>query len=115
MKNRSHSNGFIPALSPEELRHRMEHTRAELTRTVEALAGGADVKAQAKETVAHAMDAAATVKEQAARMVKGRTPEPVLETAGQVATTARANRIPLIAFGAVLAVILWVRRGRGRK
>ncbi|AWZ03922.1 MULTISPECIES: DUF3618 domain-containing protein [unclassified Streptomyces] len=115
MKNHSRSNGFTSSLSPGELRHRMEHTRAGLTRTVEALAGGTDVKAQAKETAAHAVEAAAAVKEQAARLVRGKTAEPVLDTAGQVATTARANRVPLIAFGVVLAVILWVRHGRGHK
>ncbi|MFE2525578.1 hypothetical protein ACFXEL_15205 [Streptomyces sp. NPDC059382] len=49
------------------------------------------------------------------RLAADKTPESVLDTAGQVATRARANRTPLLALGALLAVYALVRRSRGRK
>ena len=45
---------------PEELRHEIEQTREELGDTVEALAYKADVKAQAKDRVSSAKEAART-------------------------------------------------------
>ncbi|MER5731536.1 DUF3618 domain-containing protein [Streptomyces sp. NPDC002138] len=100
--------------SPEELRHRIEHTRDELGRTVEALASKADVTAQAKEKAALVGDQIRETAGQAARLVKQKTPEPVLDATAQVATTAKANRTPLLALGAAFVVFLLVRRGRGR-
>ncbi|MFD9516334.1 DUF3618 domain-containing protein [Streptomyces sp. NPDC059979] len=112
------------APTPDELREQVEHTRDELGRTVEALAAKADIKAQAKEKTAavkeQAAEKTALVADQirvqtqhAAQLVKDTTPEPVLHTAGQVATVARANRKPLLVAGAVLVVFLLVRRNRG--
>ncbi|MFG2617309.1 DUF3618 domain-containing protein [Streptomyces sp. NPDC048507] len=116
--------------TPEELREQVERTRDELGATVEALAGKADVKARAKEKTAAVKEQAAqksalvagqirTKAQQAARLVKDRTPDPVLDplldSAGRGATLARSNRGPLLAFGAALVVILLIRRGRGRR
>ncbi|MFJ7206155.1 hypothetical protein ACIQWR_21785 [Streptomyces sp. NPDC098789] len=95
-------------------------------RTVGALASKADVKAQTQEKAAamkeQGMEKASLVTDQiretagqAVRLVQQRTPEPVLDTTGQVVTAAKANRTPLLALGAALVVILLVRRGRGRK
>lgn len=136
MTNQQHDDQ--PRPSSEELRDRIEHTRDDLGRTVEALAAKADVKAQvhekaadvkaqatetaatvkdqAKDVKAQAKETAATVKEQVSELVKGKTPDPVLDEAGRLATRARANRVPLIAGGAALAAaILLVRRGRRHK
>ncbi|MGW5398297.1 DUF3618 domain-containing protein [Streptomyces sp. NPDC003952] len=136
MTNQPHNSEFTP--SKEGLGDRIEHTRDELGRSVEALAAKADVQAQAaKEKAAdakdQAMDAAADAKdqardlqaravqkasavtEQAADVVQDKTPDPVLDGAERVATRAWANRAPLIGIGAALLVVLLVRRGRGRK
>ncbi|MET9699901.1 DUF3618 domain-containing protein [Streptomyces sp. NPDC006529] len=123
-----------------ELRHQIEHTREELGRTVEALAHKADVKAQAKEKTAQVKEKTAEAKgkavavkdqavekaavvagqlresaEHAARRVKEKTPDPVLDTAGQAVAAARTNRTPLLALGGAVLVFLLVRRARGRK
>ncbi|MFD3550436.1 DUF3618 domain-containing protein [Streptomyces sp. NPDC058655] len=105
-----------PAPSPEELRRRMEHTRDRVGQSVEALADKADVTEQAQEKAAGARDRAVTAKEQAAqkaalvtdqirdtaqeaaRLVKDSTPDPVLDRAAQASelaarATARAGRI----------------------
>lgn len=124
MTNQQNDNTSSP--SSEELRDRIEHTRDDLGRTVEALAATSDVKAQAKEktaavkkqaedVTAQAVETAATVKEHAVELVRDKTPDPVLDEAGWLATKARTNRTPLIAMGAALAVILLVRRGRRDK
>ncbi|MFE6834835.1 hypothetical protein ACFVFI_08330 [Streptomyces sp. NPDC057705] len=44
-----------------------------------------------------------------------KTPDPVLYNAGRAARAARAQRTPLLAAGAALAVFVLVRRGRGRR
>ncbi|MFJ9342072.1 DUF3618 domain-containing protein [Streptomyces sp. NPDC101733] len=109
--------------TPAELRERIERTREELGRTVEALAVKADVKAQAKEKTAavkeQATERAALVTaqvrgrvEQAAHAAADKTPDPVLEQAARAATAARANKGALLAVGAVVIVFLLVRRGR---
>lgn len=107
--------------TPEELREQVERTRDELGQTVEALAGKADVKAQVKERVAtmkeQAASASAQLREksgQAARLVREKAPDPLVEKAGQGAEAARANRVPLLAGGALLIAFLLVRRSRGR-
>ncbi|CAM5671586.1 hypothetical protein SAVIM338S_07045 [Streptomyces avidinii] len=83
--------------------------------TAQAKAAAAGVTAQAKEVTAQARETAVSMKDQAAQLVKDKTPEPVLDEAGRIANTARANRTPLIAIGAAVAVVLLVRRGRRRK
>ncbi|MGW6984039.1 hypothetical protein ACWGE1_32135 [Streptomyces sp. NPDC054932] len=89
-------------------------------------AAQADVETQPKERTTAMMEQAAEktalvadrIRVQtlhAAQLVKDTTPEPVLHKAGQVATVARANRKPLLVGGAGLALLLLVRRGRGRR
>lgn len=124
-------NGTDPAPTPAgpgsaELRDQVERTRDELGRTVEALAAKADIKAQAKEKTAavkgRAAEKAALVTEQihektgrAARLVKDKAPDPLLEKAGEAGAAARAHRTPLLLVGAAVVVFLLVRRGRGHR
>ncbi|MFJ6755386.1 DUF3618 domain-containing protein [Streptomyces sp. NPDC091273] len=131
MNDDARTNIGTPAPTPggpgsAELRDQVERTRDELGQTVEALAAKADIKAQAKEkkaaVVGQAAEKAALVSEQirektgyAVQLMKAKTPDPLLEKAGQAATAARANRTPLLVAGAVLVVFLLVRRGRGRR
>ncbi|MFJ4487349.1 DUF3618 domain-containing protein [Streptomyces longwoodensis] len=81
---------------PEELRERVERTRAELGRTVQALAAKADVKARAREKAAEAgRHASRTVGELKAQGVQ----------------LARDNRtVLLVAAGVVLVTWLALRR-----
>ncbi|MFJ1594801.1 hypothetical protein ACIOD0_31830 [Kitasatospora albolonga] len=143
--------------TPEELREQVERTRDGLGRTAGAPpTAGADIRTQVKERAAavreQASEKAASASdlmrgttEQAARLVKDRTPDavlektaeaaaqvregavragryaadrtpdPLLDRAGRAASAARANRVPLLAGGALFAVLLLARRGRGRK
>ncbi|MFJ3725763.1 DUF3618 domain-containing protein [Streptomyces sp. NPDC090045] len=110
--------------TPDGLREQVERTRDELGQSIEALADKADVKAQAREKTAvmkqQAAETAGAVADRirtktrhAAQLVKDTTPEPVLDKAGRAASMARANRKPLlVAGGAVLVVLLLVRRSR---
>ncbi|MFD7027349.1 hypothetical protein ACFWAR_04850 [Streptomyces sp. NPDC059917] len=68
-----------------------------------------------RHLIEHVSDQIRVTAGQAARLVRQKTPEPVLDTTGQVATAAKGNRTPLLALGAALVVFLLVRRGRGRK
>ncbi|WP_369776692.1 DUF3618 domain-containing protein [Streptomyces sp. R33] len=125
MTNEPRTDSGTP--TPDELREQIERTRDELGQTVEALAGKADVRAQVKEKAAgvreQAAEKTALVADQicgktqhAAQLVKDTTPEPLLDKAGHVARTARANRTPLLVAGAALVVVfLMVRRSRGRR
>ncbi|MYV78456.1 DUF3618 domain-containing protein [Streptomyces sp. SID1046] len=150
MNDDARTNIGTPAPTPAgpgsaELRDQVERTRDELGRTVEALAAKADIKAQAKEKAAlvteqirektgHAarlvkdktpdplLEKAAQAAEQmeetavkAARYATDQTPDPLLEKAGQAAAAARANRTPLLVVGAAVVVFLLVRRGRGHR
>ncbi|WP_328923381.1 hypothetical protein OG429_01105 [Streptomyces sp. NBC_00190] len=51
----------------------------------------------------------------AVRLATEKTPEPVLAKASQAMAVARANRAPLLAVGAATAILLLVRRSRARK
>lgn len=44
-----------------------------------------------------------------------KTPDPLLEKAGQAATAARGNRTPLLVAGAVIIALVLVRRSRARR
>ncbi|MFE5677938.1 DUF3618 domain-containing protein [Streptomyces erythrochromogenes] len=102
--------------TPDELRAQVERTRDELGQTIEALAGKADVKAQAKEKTAQVADLIHEKATHTAQLVKDATPDPVLDTAGRAATAARAHPKPLIVAGcAALVVFLLVRRGCGHR
>ncbi|MEV7558311.1 DUF3618 domain-containing protein [Streptomyces sp. NPDC089795] len=100
--------------SPEELRDRIEHTRDQLGRTVEALAAKADVAAQARQRTAavkeQATEKAALVTgqirdgvEHVAHLAAEKTPAPVRDKAGRAA---------LLTIGAALIVFLLVRGNR---
>ncbi|MFK4121700.1 DUF3618 domain-containing protein [Streptomyces longwoodensis] len=103
---------------PEELRQQVERTRAELGRTVEALAAKADVKARAREKAAevgeHAARTAGELKAAAARFLHRThdgTPGPVRQRTAQGAQLARDNRtVVLVAAGVVLVAWLVLRR-----
>ncbi|MEU4358319.1 DUF3618 domain-containing protein [Streptomyces virginiae] len=103
----------IGAPTPDELREQVEHTRDELGQTIEALAGKADVKAQAKEKAAQVSDRIHDKAAHTAQRVHDATPDPVLDAAGRVASTARANHKPLLVAGAALLIVLLVWRSRG--
>ncbi|MGW6781848.1 MULTISPECIES: DUF3618 domain-containing protein [unclassified Streptomyces] len=98
--------------TPDELREQVERTRDELGQTIEALAGKADVKAQAKEKTAQVADRIHDKAAHTAQRVHDATPDPVLDAAGRVASTARANPKPLLMAGAALLVVLLVWRSR---
>ncbi|MFF0742763.1 DUF3618 domain-containing protein [Streptomyces sp. NPDC004111] len=99
--SRPHEGG--DAASPEELRERIEQTRAELGETVQALAARADVKARAQEK-------AAEVKEQAGELTT-RAVDPVLRGTARSAELLRDNRELLVALSCVAAAV-WVARRR---
>ncbi|MGW3322271.1 DUF3618 domain-containing protein [Streptomyces virginiae] len=91
--------------SPEELRARIEHTRDQLGRTVEALAAKADVKAQATQKAALVTGQIRGRVEHVAHLAAEKTPDPVLDKAGRTA---------LLTVGAALIVFLLVRGNRRR-
>lgn len=122
---------------PGELREEIEKTREELGDTVEALSHKVDVKGrvsdgiddrkhQAKETAAHAREtvthAAAAAQQQAAeaaasaRATAEHAAASARATAEQAGQKARANRTPVIAAAAGVAVLLAliVRKRRSR-
>ncbi|WP_426498483.1 DUF3618 domain-containing protein [Streptomyces sp. D54] len=153
MKDASQDNTGTP--TPEELREQVERTRDKLGQTVEELAAKADLREQTKDKVAAVKERAAGkvgtasgrmrhLTEQAARRVKDRTPDAVLEESARVtaqlrertvragqyaavkapdplreraeraAKAVRANRAPLLTGSALLVAFLLVRRSRGR-
>ncbi|WP_404962293.1 hypothetical protein [Streptomyces sp. 147326] len=92
--------------TPEELREQVELTQDGFGQAVEAPAGRAWA-ARASGLVARAVL-------RAGQLTAEKTPDPVLDKAGRAARAARVNRTPLLAAGAVLAVLVLLRRGRGR-
>jgi hypothetical protein len=87
----------------EGLREEIEHTRAELGETLEALAAKADVKARLR-------DAADDAKER----VRERVHE-VAERTGEATGVVRRYRVELLALvGAAVAVLVFLRWRRGR-
>jgi ElaB/YqjD/DUF883 family membrane-anchored ribosome-binding protein len=100
----------------EQLRRDVEHTRADLGETVEALSHKADLKGQLKQRIderkaalrgrQEGLKAKAT---QARERVSGATPEDAKRTASRVAHTAEERPFPAIgvAFGAGL-VLGWL-------
>jgi ElaB/YqjD/DUF883 family membrane-anchored ribosome-binding protein len=92
--------------SPEEIREDIEDTRAELGDTVEALAGKADVKGQAKERVEDVKETARQKKDEVFGKVKQASPEGAGATAQQVSATAQENPLPFAVGGALVAGFL---------
>ncbi|MFC9585610.1 DUF3618 domain-containing protein [Streptomyces yangpuensis] len=102
--------------TPDELREQVERSRDELGRTIEALAGKADLKAQAGRKTAQVADRIHETAVHTAELVKHATPEPVLDGADRVVSVARAHHKPLLAVGcAALVVFLLVRRSCGHR
>ncbi|MGW5931014.1 DUF3618 domain-containing protein [Streptomyces anulatus] len=153
MNDASQDNTGTP--TPEKPREQVERTRDKLGQTVEVLAAKADLKGQAKDKAATVKERTAEkagtasgqmrlMTEQAARRVKDKTPDAVLEETARVtarmrestvragqyaavkvpdplreraeraAAAVRANRTPLLTGSALLVVFLLVRRSRGR-
>ncbi|MER7520687.1 DUF3618 domain-containing protein [Streptomyces sp. NPDC126499] len=128
----------------EELREQVERTRAELGRTVEALAAQADVKARVKGKAAEVKEEAAvrahevkakasdlahraqdklpdTVRDtasaqaaRAGRLWDEKAPEPVRQKAAQGTRAARDHRALLLATVVAGAVVVWRVRRHGK-
>ncbi|MFD7235932.1 DUF3618 domain-containing protein [Streptomyces syringium] len=115
-----------PTPTPEELRARVEGTREELGRTVEALAAEADVKsrraqqkaAQAKGQVqdkaAHTMGQLSETAHTLGERIQDGMPEPVREKAYLVAEASRGKR-GLLAVAGVGALALTYVAARRRR
>jgi len=89
--------------SPEQIRAEIEHTREELGDTVEALAGKADVKGQAKDRIASIKDTAQHQKAEFASRAREATPESAGAGVQQVASTVRRQPVSFVAAGAFAA------------
>ena len=96
--------------NPEELRDEIDETREQLGGTVEALAGKADVKGQAKAKVDSARHSAQQKAEEIARKAKEATPDSAGAGAQQVAGAAQENPVPIAIAGAFVAGVLvgWI-------
>jgi hypothetical protein len=79
--------------SPEEIRADIEQTRRELGDTAAAVAAKADVKAQAKAKADETKQRATEKKDE----LLGKAKEASHDSAGQFATTAKDNPLPLAA------------------
>jgi uncharacterized protein YdbL (DUF1318 family) len=96
--------------TPEEIRADIEQTRAEVGDTVEALAEKTDVKAQAQHRVDEIKDSARAKAEDVKAKARSATPESAQQGGQQVVEKIRANPLPLIGAGALLAAFLLGRR-----
>ena len=94
--------------NPEEIREDIDQTRDDLGDTVEALAGKADVKGQAKAKVDTAKADARAKADEFTSKAKDAAPESVSAGAQQAGALARENPVPI---GIVAAFILGVLLG----
>ena len=85
---------------PEDIQREIEQAREELGDTVEALAGKADVRAQAKHKLDEAKASTAQKKEQLLGKAKETSPDGALGAASQVSKKARENPMSVAAAGA---------------
>jgi ElaB/YqjD/DUF883 family membrane-anchored ribosome-binding protein len=95
--------------SPEEIRADIERTRRELGDTAAAVAAKADVKAQAKAKADETKQRATEKKDELLGKAKEASPDSAGEFAGQAASTAKDNPLPLAA-GAAFVVGFLVGR-----
>lgn len=104
------STGEVDTSDPEEIQAEIDDTRAELGRTVEALAAKADVKAQARGVIAEGREKALDVRDRVSEM----TPEDMRSSARSALTTAQQwiRERPAIAWAAGGLVVLWLLRRR---
>jgi ElaB/YqjD/DUF883 family membrane-anchored ribosome-binding protein len=104
---------------PEQLRHEIEETRAELGDTVDALSQKADVKTQVAEQVERRKAAWRERQEDvkakvsgARERVAGTTPDEAKRAASQVARTAEQRPVPAIAVALGLGLLIGWSFGR---
>jgi hypothetical protein len=95
--------------SPEEIQRDIEQTRENVGDTAAALAGKADVKAQAKAKADSAKQSAQEKKDELLGKAKQATPDSVGSGAQSVASTAQENPLPF-AVGAAFLVGVVVGR-----
>jgi Protein of unknown function (DUF3618) len=98
--------------SPEEIRADIERTRRELGDTAAAVAAKADVKAQAKAKADETKQRATEKKDELLGKAKEASPDSAGQFAGQAATTAKDNPLPLAAGAAFVAGFLLGRLTR---
>jgi ElaB/YqjD/DUF883 family membrane-anchored ribosome-binding protein len=104
--------------SPEEIEAEIDQTRAELGDTVEALAGKADVKQQAKDKITSIKDAAQHQaqhkKDELGSRARGAAPASAGAGAQQIASTVQRKPLPFAAAGAFAGGVLvgWILRRR---
>ena len=92
--------------SPEEIRADIERTREQLGDTAAAVAAKADVKAQAKAKAEETKQRMADKKDEVMGKAKEASPDSAGQFAGQAATTAKDNPLPLAAGAAFVAGFL---------
>jgi uncharacterized protein YdbL (DUF1318 family) len=99
-----------PTRTPEEIRSDIEQTRAEVGDTVEALAEKTDVKAQAQHRVDEIKDSVRAKADDVKAKARSTTPDSAQQGGQQIVEKVRANPLPLIGAGALLAAFLLGRR-----
>ena len=100
--------------TPEEIRADIEHTRAEVGDTVEALAAKTDVKAQAKAKVEEIKGNVRQRGEVLKSRAQTTTPDSAQQGGQQVVTKVRENPAPFAIGGAIVLGFL-LGRLTGRK
>ncbi|GAA1788481.1 DUF3618 domain-containing protein [Planosporangium flavigriseum] len=100
-----------PPSDVDELRADIEHTRAELGETVQALAAKVDLKARLQET---ADEAKARVREgiQSAAVEARTAAVEAPEKAQELASRVRRNPVPLVVVVGAAALVVWFMRWR---
>jgi ElaB/YqjD/DUF883 family membrane-anchored ribosome-binding protein len=96
--------------TPEEIRADIEQTRAEVGDTVEALAEKTDVKAQAQHRVDEIKENVRAKADDVKAKASSTTPQSAQQGAQQIVAKVRANPLPFIGAGALLAAFLLGRR-----
>jgi ElaB/YqjD/DUF883 family membrane-anchored ribosome-binding protein len=96
--------------NPAELREEIDENREQLGDTVEALAGKADVKGQAKAKIDSAKQSAQQKAEELASKAKEVAPDSAGAGAQQMAGIAQENPVPLAIAGAFVAGVIvgWI-------
>ena len=109
---RAAGSGVTESRDPEDIRREIETTREELGDTVAALAGKADVKAQAKQKIADAKAGVTGKKDALMGKARQASPQTASTAATGVSQTARENPVPVTAAGAFAFGFLagWVMR-----
>jgi ElaB/YqjD/DUF883 family membrane-anchored ribosome-binding protein len=88
---------------PDQIKQEIHETREEMGETVEALAGKADVKAQARQAADERKERLKSKAGEVRAKVRGATPEQAQQSAGQLAERARREPMPFAVGGAFAA------------